>query len=789
MRQIINRFTERTTSINLHRHLLFGIRRACGQVALPKTLYFSGSANSYQHDVEAPTLGEIMGGRFSSDVPATEETSADVGVGSTDKAGTRRFSGTGSGYGIHTPAAMELGAVGNLTHVEEGEEGSVTVVNPLPLGMFEASCKRDGASASNRGNMAATNAGVKLSDQGQQSKSDMLVTDPDSDTNDAAGLEEGSRMNNNACVEPDDRRISKRRAIRHASNWRMLEEKIAASESLVKSFTKLLHNLDNCWIVYDAKLEFTRMGIPNTRWRLTSINDNYESSPTYPAVLAVPQAISDAQLKSVIEFRSKGRFPVLSWIHATNRCIITRAAQPLVGLNNKRCTEDELLLTEINACGPSSLRLQYLYSTAQQQQVQHQQPYLSNQQQQPNPIKPFVIVDARPLLNAKANQAAGKGVESEKVYDNCSVLFLDIANIHAMRKSWEGMEDACNDESNWHNAVQASGWLGHIRRVLLGVAKIIHLITHEQISVLVHCSDGWDRTAQLTSLSMMLMDSYYRTIFGFIVLIEKEWISFGHKFADRLGFTNDGWKDEERSPIFAQFLDCVHQCLIQHPDAFEFTEDLLIFIMQYMQSGWFSNFLYNTEREMKYHMREQSVLSIWAVVLGNKEEFINPTYAPADVPIMPVLSRSRIVVWSGWFLRWQDRLWGMSWESTNHLDIKKVAESGAWVDKADINSCTNCQRNFSFFRRKHHCRCCGQIFCAACSQFQRIVATISTSRTSRCCGECAALLDASVLDFTRSSNLSRRTKTSSAAIFVNQDESARDAFDTQIDSQYFDVND
>ena len=42
-------------------------------------------------------------------------------------------------------------------------------------------------------------------------------------------------------------------------------------------------------------------------------------------------------------------------------------------------------------------------------------------------------------------------------------------------------------------------------------------VSVHRTSVVVHCSDGWDRTSQLTSLAMLLLDSHYRTLSGFMV--------------------------------------------------------------------------------------------------------------------------------------------------------------------------------------------------------------------------------------------------------------------------------
>lgn len=66
------------------------------------------------------------------------------------------------------------------------------------------------------------------------------------------------------------------------------------------------------------------------------------------------------------------------------------------------------------------------------------------------------------------------------------------------------------------------------RVILKSAVLIVDLVEKKSCSVVTHCSDGWDRTSQIVALAELLLDPYYRSIRGFEILLEKEWLSFGH---------------------------------------------------------------------------------------------------------------------------------------------------------------------------------------------------------------------------------------------------------------------
>ncbi|XP_039240729.1 myotubularin-related protein 8 isoform X1 [Pipra filicauda] len=365
------------------------------------------------------------------------------------------------------------------------------------------------------------------------------------------------------------------------------------------------------WKLIDLKLDYQRMGIPNDYWEITDVNKDYEVCSTYPPEIVVPRAASKAVVMGSSKFRSRGRIPVLSYLYKENNAALCRCSQPLAGFS-ARCLEDEQMLQAIREANPGS-PFMWLYFICACMSV-----------------KSFgiLLLFLSHHLNAMANRAAGKGYENEDNYENIRFKFIGIENIHVMRSSLQKLLEVCEMKSpsmsDFLTGLENSGWLRHIKAVIDAGVFLAKAVREEKASVLVHCSDGWDRTAQVCSLAGLLLDPFYRTFKGFMVLIEKEWIAMGHKFSHRCGHLDGDPK--EVSPVFTQFVECVWQLMQQFPCSFEFNERFLLEIHDHVYSCQFGNFLGTCHKEREDLKIFEKTHSLWPFLLQRKQELRNPLY-------------------------------------------------------------------------------------------------------------------------------------------------------------------
>jgi len=354
---------------------------------------------------------------------------------------------------------------------------------------------------------------------------------------------------------------------------------------------------DEGWKVFDVRKDFEQMGLPTLHWKISNINKDFGLCETYPPIICVPSSASSSLLMGSAQFRSKKRLPVLSYKH-TNGAVVVRCSQPMSGLKS-RSIPDESYLELIRNSKPDKNNFMY-------------------------------IVDTRPMINAIANRAQGKGYENLENYQNIKYKFLGIDNIHVMRSSLNKLLEVCRNTSctasEWLEGLNSSGWLKHVFSVLQVSRFIANAVGIEERSVLVHCSDGWDRTAQVCSLASIILQPRYRTIVGFLTLIQREWLEFGHKFSHRSGHLERG-DSRETSPIFTQFLDCVHQLMTSHPSSFQFNDFMLIELNDHVTSCQFGTFLCNCAKERIDNKLHERTYSLWGYMLKRSHLYTNPFYS------------------------------------------------------------------------------------------------------------------------------------------------------------------
>jgi len=298
--------------------------------------------------------------------------------------------------------------------------------------------------------------------------------------------------------------------------------------------------------------------------------------------------------------------------------------------------------------------------------------------------KKLQIVDCRSKWAARGNLFGKVGNEDESNYKNCNVQFMDIGNVDKIRSSYQSIQKLSEEIDIPDRLVfEHTNWLNYIKKLLESANNIAKMI-EDGNSVLVHCSDGTDRTSQVVSTVQLLLDPFYRTIKGFGILIQKEWLSFSHSFEEKCGIGLR--EDSQEVPIFLQWIDAVYQLLVQFGNYFEFNEAYLIELLDNLYSCRFGTFLGNSEKERKEKLINDKTLSLWPYLSDPKlhSRFSNPEFVPYSGRLSVVCSTSVFEVWLNYYQRYKHSLkelqsrkkkvFKTSQELTNELNEKSKHE-------------------------------------------------------------------------------------------------------------------
>ncbi|XP_046694910.1 myotubularin-related protein 3 isoform X5 [Silurus meridionalis] len=406
------------------------------------------------------------------------------------------------------------------------------------------------------------------------------------------------------------------------------------------------------------KHEVCRMGFDtHSAWRISDINNNYRLCASYPEKILVPSWVTDTELENVAAFRSWKRIPSVVYRHHSTGAVIGRCGQPEVSWWGWRNTDDENLVQSIaKACGMDPVAVKHISNGSCVHSSSDPDITNDNEEVEPNtpPPQKLLIMDARSYAAAVANRAKGGGCECPEYYPNCEVMFMGMANIHSIRRSFQCLRALCAqvpDPANWLSALESTKWLQHLSLLLKASLLVVNAVDRDSRPVLVHCSDGWDRTPQIVALSKLLLDPYYRTMEGFQVLIETEWLEFGHKFADRCGHGENAEDVNERCPVFLQWLDCVHQLQRQFPCSFQFNEAFLVKLVQHTYSCLFGTFLCNSAKEREERGIMENTCSVWSLLQSANRAFHNILYSQhSETVLHPVCHVRNLMLWSAVYL-------------------------------------------------------------------------------------------------------------------------------------------
>nr|XP_004650468.2 myotubularin-related protein 5 isoform X3 [Jaculus jaculus] len=443
-------------------------------------------------------------------------------------------------------------------------------------------------------------------------------------------------------------------------------------------------------------------------FRISPVNRMYAICRSYPGLLIVPQSIQDNALQRVSRCYRQNRFPVVCWRSGRSKAVLLRSGglhgKGVVGLfkaqnapspgqaqaDSSSLEQEKYLQAVVNSMPryADSTGRNTLSGFSSAHMGGHGKwgsvrvssrssglgadvgsrlagrDLLSPPQANGTPSDPGFLRPQRAALYIIGDKAQLKGVRPDPL-QQWELVPIEVFEARQVKASFKKLLKACvpgcpaaePGPASFLRSLEDSEWLIQIHKLLQISVLVVELLDSGS-SVLVSLEDGWDITTQVVSLVQLLSDPFYRTLEGFRLLVEKEWLSFGHRFSHRGAHTLAG-QSSGFTPVFLQFLDCVHQVHLQFPMEFEFSQFYLKFLGYHHASRRFRTFLLDSDYERielgllyeeKGERRGQlACRSVWEYVdrLSKRTPmFYNYTYAPEDTEVLrPYSNVSNLKVW------------------------------------------------------------------------------------------------------------------------------------------------
>lgn len=141
----------------------------------------------------------------------------------------------------------------------------------------------------------------------------------------------------------------------------------------------------------------------------------------------------------------------------------------------------------------------------------------------------------------------------------------------------------------------------------------------------------------LASVAQIMVDPYYRTIEGFAMLVEKDWLSFRYPFFGvfmipwKFSFLDTSGRAKDTGHrLWEMFINLLYVLLLQHPEEFQYNAYFLEWIYEESTTYACAHSQLNDPRErFATFCRDHGKAgpSAWDFLIATPTDFLNPFYS------------------------------------------------------------------------------------------------------------------------------------------------------------------